>query len=1015
MRIARDRRNESSAPDALEIRVLGELQVLRGGTALALPPSKKTRALLAYLVLSEREHRRERLCELLWDVADDPRGALRWSLSKLRALVDDEGASRIAASRERVRFEPLGARVDLLVVEERLGRGADALATDELEALAEGFRGELLEGLDLGDFFDYQAWCVAERERARRLHIDLLGALVERLEHEPARALPHARRRVDLSPVSEPAHAELIRILGVLGRHREGEEHVRSAKRLFRELGAGATGALEEAWEAARKSPPAAAATSSPAPVVQPLPVGSELVGRESESDRLRRAFAALGRGDRADAPNVFLLTGEPGIGKSSLLADFERVARQGGAEVLRGRAFEAESGRPYGPWLDGFRESFEELLRELDPGAGLGSARERLFSRVAKLLAARTRHAPQVLMLDDLHWVDEASAALLHHVARSVRGEPAMFVLAARGGELPDNEAALRLIRGLRREALIEEMELGPLPPEAIARLTGAWMQGSPSESWLADCGGNPLLALELARAPEPRSGQVPGSLAELLRERIGRLPSEIGDVLRWAAILGDSIELAALCDLVSLDAEALLSAVEALERHALLIPSPTGGGSYIFAHELVRRAVYDDLSEPRRRLMHARVAARLEARGALDERGADELARHAALAGQNELAARACVAAARRCLRVFAGAAAERLAMQGGRHAESLAEARRVPLEIELLDIACRARRPSSVAATAERIESLAERALDLGDLEHARLGFTVLGWLRWETGDMPSARRSTQRAELVSRQADGRERVLGIAEAARCLVLLDRDHAEAGAMLLEARALAERGSPEVPALPDAFGLLHLHRGEWDEAARHFEQAAAVARCDGDHRSEFLAIEHLVVVDLLRRDLAAAQDHARELERIGSQMGEGSEASFAAAVRELVGYARVEARSPESLESALEALRLADAKQRLTFVLLQAAEMELEAGSKTAVARAAQRAAEALDLAQQLERRSDALHARALLAQAARASRAARRLDGELQAIAAIGLEGVSHAARERARSQIGEVEGA
>ena len=75
----------------LIIQTLGDLEVRRAGRSLLLPPSKKTRALLAYLAVTGRAHRRERLCSLLWDVTDDPRGALRWSLSKLRALVDEPG------------------------------------------------------------------------------------------------------------------------------------------------------------------------------------------------------------------------------------------------------------------------------------------------------------------------------------------------------------------------------------------------------------------------------------------------------------------------------------------------------------------------------------------------------------------------------------------------------------------------------------------------------------------------------------------------------------------------------------------------------------------------------------------------------------------------------------------------------------------------------------------------------------------------------------------------------------
>src|SRR5437667_915925 len=97
-----DRASEAEDVTVLELRVLGELEVIRDGAPVALPPSRKTRALLAYLALTRRPHRRERLCEIFWDVPDDPRGALRWSLSKIRPFVDDPAYPRLVAERQTV-------------------------------------------------------------------------------------------------------------------------------------------------------------------------------------------------------------------------------------------------------------------------------------------------------------------------------------------------------------------------------------------------------------------------------------------------------------------------------------------------------------------------------------------------------------------------------------------------------------------------------------------------------------------------------------------------------------------------------------------------------------------------------------------------------------------------------------------------------------------------------------------------------------------------------------------------
>src|SRR5262249_16314479 len=88
--------------DNLEIRLLGELEGRRQGRVLALPHSKKTRALFGYLVATGRPHTRDRLCELFWDGPDDPKGALRWSLTKIRAFLGPSEHSRLVADREHI-------------------------------------------------------------------------------------------------------------------------------------------------------------------------------------------------------------------------------------------------------------------------------------------------------------------------------------------------------------------------------------------------------------------------------------------------------------------------------------------------------------------------------------------------------------------------------------------------------------------------------------------------------------------------------------------------------------------------------------------------------------------------------------------------------------------------------------------------------------------------------------------------------------------------------------------------
>ena len=195
--------------ERLALRFLGEPQVLRGRNAVPLPQSKKTRVLLAYLAVTGRAHRRERLCELLWDVPDDPRAALRWSLSKLRRIVDEPQQPRIVADRETVAFEPHGAEVDVLAVRARLAGGADALATEDLEDLAGELAGTFLEGVELSDLFELAVWCGAEREEMRIARLQVLRALLTRLAHDPRRALPYARALVEMDPEDDTARKGL--------------------------------------------------------------------------------------------------------------------------------------------------------------------------------------------------------------------------------------------------------------------------------------------------------------------------------------------------------------------------------------------------------------------------------------------------------------------------------------------------------------------------------------------------------------------------------------------------------------------------------------------------------------------------------------------------------------------------------------------------------------------------------------------------------------------------------------
>lgn len=233
----------------LAIRLLGELVLARGDEPVSLPPSRRTRALLAYLVANAKPHRRDRLCALFWELPDDPRGALRWSLSRLRSLIDDpDRVQRLVANRETVAFDPADARVDIVEVR-RLASDPATATTDDLRAAAALFRGPFLEGLDLSDCHEFRAWCIAEREDWRTLHARLRAELVRRLAPSaPAEALEHARVWATIDPGDEAAHAGLVEALFAAGRRDEAAQQHEASLRQLGELGTECRGVLRRVW-----------------------------------------------------------------------------------------------------------------------------------------------------------------------------------------------------------------------------------------------------------------------------------------------------------------------------------------------------------------------------------------------------------------------------------------------------------------------------------------------------------------------------------------------------------------------------------------------------------------------------------------------------------------------------------------------------------------------------------------------------------------------------------------------
>jgi DNA-binding SARP family transcriptional activator/Flp pilus assembly protein TadD len=246
---------------SLTFRLLGPLELSRDGVPLKLPASRKVRALLGYLVLASRPVPRSQVCELLWDVPNDPRGELRWCLSKIRSLVDEKGRKRVIADGHNLRLDLTDCVVDTLEVTQAPEHGIQKLGVERQRELARQFGGELLEGLEIARSPMFDTWITAERRRFRGIQAVLLENLARALPHEAA--APYLDAWLRLSPFDRHAHELLLSSLAQQGRVAEGEAHLASATRLFEADGLDAA-PLRQIWRRARESVAAQSTRAAP-------------------------------------------------------------------------------------------------------------------------------------------------------------------------------------------------------------------------------------------------------------------------------------------------------------------------------------------------------------------------------------------------------------------------------------------------------------------------------------------------------------------------------------------------------------------------------------------------------------------------------------------------------------------------------------------------------------------------------------------------------------------------------
>lgn len=218
----------------IRLRMLGPLAIARDGAALELPASRKTCGLLAYLALTRRAARRSRLCELLWDeAANDPRGELRWCLSKLRGLLGDSGGNILVTSGDSVALRLGGWSADAVEVASAMERGVETLSGDELQVLSALYGGELLEGLFIERCPEFNLWLTGQKSRFATFRAALLQRLVESLPAESSQGVAALEKWVEIAPFDNYAQTELLRRLNKLGRIDACKQRLAAIERLY--------------------------------------------------------------------------------------------------------------------------------------------------------------------------------------------------------------------------------------------------------------------------------------------------------------------------------------------------------------------------------------------------------------------------------------------------------------------------------------------------------------------------------------------------------------------------------------------------------------------------------------------------------------------------------------------------------------------------------------------------------------------------------------------------------------
>jgi DNA-binding SARP family transcriptional activator/DNA-binding CsgD family transcriptional regulator len=652
----------------MEFRVLGPLEAREGGRIVPLGGGRQ-RSLLGILLLHPNETVSvDRLVDELWGERPPARAtklvqgyvsALRKRLGPDRLVTRPPGyAVRVEPSElDSVEFERL--------VAEAHTKPPEGAARCLREALAL-WRGPALADVRL------ESVAASEAERLNELRV---AGLLDRIDADLAlgrreELVGELEALIAEHPLREHLRGQLMLALYRAGRQAEALEVYRQTRRvLIDELGIEPSVELQSLERAILNQEPTVVGHPSgvqragrvlqlpgPMRLISPYP----FVGRTRELTTLRRLVPRTsGEGRR-----IALIGGEAGSGKSRLVREFAHEAAADGVLVLYG-ACDAVVRTPYGPFV----EALDHLLRvaeadavrvDLGPVGGeltrllpdlkarVGelpdpiradpdTERHRLHTAVIDLLANASRRRPLLLVLEDGHWADTPTLLLLRHLSRAASDTCVLVLATFRDTEAEVPAELADALAELRRLDDVVRLRLGGLSQEEVGEFVRAattedldveveliralryLTEGNPfllSELWrtLVETGTIEIAggALRLTRPLEEVA--TPDSVREVVSQRVSRLPSETRDVLEFAAVAGPEFEAEIVRRAASPQID-LVDALEPAERSGVIEEISRRRLAYRFTHELVRRALVDRLSSPRRAELHLRIGGALEA----------------------------------------------------------------------------------------------------------------------------------------------------------------------------------------------------------------------------------------------------------------------------------------------------------------------------------------------------------------------------------------------------------------